>query len=148
MSWVQTNWRSDDNILDGFPYSTNITTSIVTTISTTDIKFCWDFTQAYPVYIGRTIVDSVNNEDIKFWTTMNSFDLLGLPKPSSNKNNLTIPGAFRGCSNLRTVTIPRSVKYIDYYAFWGTGLTEVTIAQDCVYQSSSFPTGCVINRYS
>lgn len=57
-------------------------------------------------------------------------------------------GAFKGATNLTSVVIPRSVKKIGPEAFADTGLTEVTIANDCVYEDTSFPPGCVINFYS
>lgn len=148
MSWTGTNIKSVDGVLDGFPYSIQITWVPPESTDTTDIKNCWDLTQTYTVYRGIPILETINMNNIKFWITLNYFELMGMPKPSAIMKDITIPGAFRGCSNLTSVTIPRSVKYIDYFAFWNTGLTSVTIAQDCVYQDSSFPTGCVINRYS
>lgn len=57
-------------------------------------------------------------------------------------------GAFKGATNLTSIVIPRSVKRIGPEAFAGTGLTSVTIAQDCVYDTTSFPPGCIINFYS
>lgn len=56
-------------------------------------------------------------------------------------------GAFSGCTNLQMVEIPRSVKYIGEFAFYNTGLTNVTIANDCQYFPTSFPPNCVINFY-
>ena len=56
-------------------------------------------------------------------------------------------GAFMHSSNLSVALIPRSVKYIGKTAFRGTQLTSVTIASDCVYFSTSFPDGCVVNFY-
>lgn len=56
-------------------------------------------------------------------------------------------GAFCYASNLETVKIPKSVKYIGETAFRHTALTEVTIASDCVYYPTSFPDGCSVNYY-
>lgn len=56
-------------------------------------------------------------------------------------------GAFCYASNLRTMKIPKSVKYIGETAFRHTTLTEVTIATDCVFYPTSFPEGCKINFY-
>ena len=57
-------------------------------------------------------------------------------------------GAFCYASNLKTVKIPKSVKYIGETAFRHTALTEVTIAADCEYYPTSFPDGCKINFYN
>lgn len=64
----------------------------------------------------------------------------GLPEP-------LIDGAFSGCSELRAVSIPRSVKSIGANAFSGTALKRVRIASDCAYLKSSFPDGCVVEFY-
>ena len=65
--------------------------------------------------------------------------------------NLPLPietGAFYGCSVLKKVYIPESVKYIGEYAFAETALTNVRIASDCVYYDTSFPEGCSISFYA
>lgn len=64
----------------------------------------------------------------------------GLPSPPTN-------GAFSGCSSLKAVSIPRTVKEIGANAFSGTALTRVRIASDCTYSDSSFPEGCVVEFY-
>ena len=56
-------------------------------------------------------------------------------------------GAFCYASNLETVKIPKSVKYIGETAFRHTALTEVTIAADCKYYPTSFPEDCKVNFY-
>lgn len=56
-------------------------------------------------------------------------------------------GAFANARNLRQVSIPKSCKKIGRYAFRNTKLSSVTIARDCVYYSTSFPDGCVVNFY-
>lgn len=56
-------------------------------------------------------------------------------------------GAFTYAVNLKSVIIPRSVKYIGEFAFTNTKLSEVTISRDCKYYSTSFPTGCTIKFY-
>lgn len=63
-----------------------------------------------------------------------------LPEPLST-------GAFSGCTNLRQVSIPRSVKFIGAYAFADTALASVRIASDCTYSATSFPEGCTISFY-
>lgn len=56
-------------------------------------------------------------------------------------------GAFANATQLRKVSIPRSVKKIGEYAFRNTQLSSVVIARDCVYYSTSFPDNCIINFY-
>jgi len=56
-------------------------------------------------------------------------------------------GAFCGCTSLRQVSIPESVKSIGEFAFADTALTRVKIAEDCTYYPTSFPDGCVIDFY-
>lgn len=56
-------------------------------------------------------------------------------------------GAFNGCYLCEEVVIPESVKTIGPYAFAGSGISEVTIAEDCKYFPTSFPKGCRIKRY-
>ena len=118
MGWQNGTWKCIDTNLYGFPYSVNNTLIPVLDIDITKIKFSW------------------NVKDI------NTFNL---PKYMANHCELIVPGSCRGLSNLTSVTIPSSVKYIDYYAFWGTGLTEVTLNYDVKYQNSSFPPNCTIN---
>jgi hypothetical protein len=56
-------------------------------------------------------------------------------------------GAFTNAKDLKTITIPASVKHIGPFTFFGTALRSVTIASDCTYESTSFPPGCIINYY-
>lgn len=56
-------------------------------------------------------------------------------------------GAFCGCTSLRQVSIPESVKSIGEFAFADTALRKVKIARDCSYYPTSFPDGCVIEFY-
>ena len=76
-----------------------------------------------------------------WWYVSNGrFTHTGLPSPQGT-------GAFYGCSELEKVYIPESVKSIGEFAFAGTALTCVTIASDCIYSTSSFPSGCTVNFY-
>ena len=56
-------------------------------------------------------------------------------------------GAFKDAINLQSVIIPKSVKKIGPYSFANTKLTSITIARDCEYYPTSFPSGCQINFY-
>ena len=46
-------------------------------------------------------------------------------------NGYTVEGiwefAFDGCTNLKSVTLPSTIKTIGAYAFWGCSITEITI---------------------
>lgn len=146
MGWTSTYWKSIDDIEDGYPISVNIN-NVIDAINTNGIKYCWVVSGDYLVKAGATYIEGINTSGVKFiWYT--DFNTFGLPKCAVNLLETYVPTAFRGYENLTRIKIPESVKYIDYYAFRGTGLTEVTIAQDCVYQDSSFPAGCTINYYS
>lgn len=152
MSWTDTNWKLVDGVDESLPYSTQLTNLLDSMDTTYSPKVCWvpfqltgDTTNTLIKYRGTEIVDTIDNSDIKFVFHKDGYENFELPKTVSN--NIDIPGAAKGLSNLTNVTIPLSVKYIDHYAFWNTGLTEVTIAADCVYQRTSFPINCTINNY-
>ena len=53
-------------------------------------------------------------------------------------------GAFYKAFTLQEIVIPESVKSIGAYSFAETALTEVTLADDCTYYSTSFPPDCEI----
>mgnify|MGYP004677839461 CR=1 FL=1 len=55
--------------------------------------------------------------------------------------------SFKSTSSLTNVTIPKTIKNIGAEAFAVTQLTAVSIAQDCKYVKSAFPSGCTINYY-
>lgn len=56
-------------------------------------------------------------------------------------------GAFTNATQLRKVSIPKSVKKIGKYSFRNTRLTSVTIARDCEYYPTSFPDNCTVRFY-
>ena len=56
-------------------------------------------------------------------------------------------GAFSNVQSLIMAKIPRSVKFIDDWTFYNTGLTSVKIARDCKYFAHTFPPDCVIEYY-
>lgn len=56
-------------------------------------------------------------------------------------------GAFHNCTSLTNATIPRSVLNIGEYSFDSTLLTNVTISQNCTYESTSFPENCIVSFY-
>ena len=76
------------------------------------------------------------------WWYMGSGSLTHTALPTGLKT-----GAFCGCTDLRQVNIPESVKSIGEFAFAGTALRSVRIASDCTYYPTSFPEGCVITHY-
>lgn len=56
-------------------------------------------------------------------------------------------GAFANEPTLISVTIPKTVKQIGRYAFYNTGINHVTIASDCHYYATSFPSGTIVDFY-
>lgn len=56
-------------------------------------------------------------------------------------------GAFSNMPQLQRVIIPASVKFIEDYVFYNTGIEKVKIASDCVYFDHTFPEGCEIEYY-
>ena len=75
------------------------------------------------------------------WRIMNGSPLI------SNMINRPLFGAFANATQLKRISIPKSVKYIGTEAFGNTQLTSVTIASDCTYFSTSFPDGCEVHFY-
>ena len=57
-------------------------------------------------------------------------------------------GAFANTPILETVTISKNCKYIADYAFYNSGIKEVKISKDCVYEKHSFPENCEITYYN
>lgn len=114
-----------------------------------------------PYYAGIYIKDDKNNgyPHIK-GLSGNSDTTMILPYPHGfmvcmgEKMNEGYPcilqlyaGAFENAQNLEAVRIPRTVKRIGRSSFAGTNLKKVKISSDCIYYSTSFPAGCVIEFY-
>ena len=57
-------------------------------------------------------------------------------------------GAFTYASNVKNVSIPRSVNFIGEYAFRNTQIAEVTIDRACTRSDTSFPKDCDVNFYN
>lgn len=145
-SWTSGNWSQNDSYYEGLPYIT--TTGYSPAPDMSNVKFIWSIIsgvyESLPYITASGVASVPDMTDVKFiWaqTRNNNFDLLYI----EYMENI---GAFTNCTDLTSVTIPASVKYIDYYSFWNTGLTSVTIASDCKYYPTSFPSGCTINFYS
>lgn len=85
----------------------------------------------YKKKIGKNVLGNTNVETLNIPDTWDSID----------------PYSFENTSNLTNVTIPKSVKQIGAKAFAETQLKQVTIAKDCKYAKSAFPSDCVINYY-
>lgn len=67
--------------------------------------------------------------------------------PTLFPHEIVAIGTCLGCKNLRSVSIPESVRNIRDYAFFGTSIKMVRISKDCSYSEHSFPEGCVIETY-
>ena len=66
--------------------------------------------------------------------------------PSFRKECVTF-GAFQFAETLNKIVIPRTVKFISDYTFYGTNIKKATIAPDCKYFEHSFPEECQIEFY-
>lgn len=148
MSWSEGNWTQNDLYYEGLPYIT--ISGYANQPDMTNVKFIWMVPSTVQINNGlpyvavpgyASVVDMTN---VKFIWNQSQTNNFGLPYITYMENI----GAFTNCTNLTSVVIPESVKYIDYYSFYNTSLTHVTIASDCVYYSTSFPPGCVIDFYS
>lgn len=146
MSWTEGSWSQNDSYYEGLPYITSTRYSAEPDMS--NVKFIWSIIsgvyESLPYITASGVAGVPDMTNVKFiWVTTqnNNFNL---PYISYMENI----GAFTNCTDLTSITIPASVKYIDYYTFWNTGLTQVTIASDCVYYPTSFPSGCTVNFYS
>lgn len=96
----------------------------------------------YPQFSSDT--DTTENWEFRIDPAINN----GLPfLPFWKYETVEMSGAFYNATSLSQITIPKSVKYIGTYAFQGTNLTSVTIANDCTYSATSFPSGCTIKFY-
>lgn len=91
------------------------------------------FTKPYPATLWR--IDE-NNGGLPYTELMP--DILYVERKG---------GAFEDAASLASVRVPISVKTIGSTAFKGTALWRVKIAADCTYDETSFPEGCVIERY-
>jgi hypothetical protein len=93
----------------------------------------------YPYYEGRKLINVLEEpEPLGIFRSNGGY-------PFFRGLNLIQIGAFSNATNLKYATIPESVKYIGKYAFRGTQLKEVKLADDCEYYSTSFPHNCVVN---
>lgn len=56
-------------------------------------------------------------------------------------------GAYAYTSNLVSIQIPVSVKYISNYAFYDSAISSVKLSRDCIFYEKSFPNNCEIIYY-
>lgn len=59
--------------------------------------------------------------------------------------NIDLIGAFANATDLVLIKSNDKLRKIGTYSFRNTSLTEVEIPDDCVYEETSFPDGCVVN---
>lgn len=143
-SWTEGNWSQNDSYNDGFPYSS---TQYPKNVDFTNVHIPWRFDTEFPIHETLPYIDFIDYDNLHmaFDQTTHNY---GFPIPGKIVTYQPDKGAFLGCTNLTSVTIPPTVKFIDYYSFNGTGLTSVTIAPDCYFYSKTFPAGCTINFYT
>lgn len=115
-----------------------------------------DMAQPYPTSLWRIIGDKVYHllypslpeksmvspYPNALWRIENNSYPFALVAPEPS-----LLGAFANATHLHKISIPKSVKKIGTNAFTNTQLSQVTIASDCEYYDTSFPTGCVITFY-
>ena len=121
------------------------------------------FSAPYPLIMSKFIFGK-NDEFLSFSNTpdYDNFSAQSKPFPKMMSSLETIYdsqgflslrfnpekfGAFSNTPTLTKIKIPSTVKFIQDYSFWNTGLKKVTIAPDCKYFEHSFPEECQIEFY-
>lgn len=90
-------------------------------------------------------------------TVVLSNDIKELPKETFSYcyalKNINLPNklerindaCFYYCNALSEIIIPKAVNYIGAGAFQNTSIKNVTLSENCIYYSNSFPSDCVIS---
>ena len=139
MSWTSTYWKQTDN-----NYPIPVSVDIPTPVDTSKIYTVWNMNSSvlngYP-YPTLPTAEIDRSKIYTIWK-INANIAEGYPIPIDYEPQVL--GAFAYLTNLTSITIPSSVKHIGKYAFYKTGLQHVTLAADCTYYSTSFPSECDI----
>lgn len=147
-SWTNGYWSQDDSIFYGLP----LTNTSGMAPHEPDFSSGYYFYWYYPEESGHLPIPKsvtwINDVDISWLKLVfsNNDKAYGLPIPTFSPTPIN-NGSFKGCSNLSTIKIPATVKFIDYYSFNDTGLQSVQIAPDCRYYNNTFPHGCTVTHY-
>ena len=141
MPWTNGNWKQEDN---NYPIPTTVNYPVEFDLN--KVFSVWklspDILNGYPYPTVLPTSQFDLNKVFSVFRIYGSNVMEGYPSPL-NCDTRKI-GAFAYLTNLTSITIPQSVKSIGKYAFYKTGLTSVTLADDCTYYSTSFPENCVV----
>lgn len=142
MAWTEDIWTQDDSKNDGLPFITDAGSPVAPDFNS--ICLYWHLDTPMPIPFGTYYIDSIDYNTIPFTFSLsnNNFGM-----PNASKIDFGIFGSFLNASNLRSIKIPPTVKFIDYYSFNNTQLESVVVAPDCFYYKNTFPPNCQITYY-
>lgn len=107
----------------------------------------YEINESYPCNLEMGDISHLNIQEEPFPNLLPSFEPeINEGYPAFRKLAPSF-GAFSDCPTLIKVKIPKSVKFIDDWTFYNTGLTGVKIARDCKYFPHTFPPDCVVEYY-
>lgn len=138
-----------------YPKSVGIPNYVAETLDTDIHPEILSWEEPYPTglwYIDNNELKNSGIPDRLYATQPYPFSLWYLDTEMNHLFNSAIPksipmSSFYGSENLTMIYIPRSVEEIGKIAFQKTGLVEVTISRNCVYEDTSFPENCQIKFY-
>ena len=131
--------------MNGYP-SFNFLPSEFNELSMTSkyfLKINNDYLNGYPSFL-KNFLSTQTPPYPKYLLVCEDDYLNGYP---SFRKEYTTFGAFQFAETLNKIVIPRTVKFISDYTFYGTGIKKATIAPDCKYFEHSFPEECEIEFY-
>lgn len=150
-------WQNDVLVRDMRPYQMDDMTLCLYDVAN-DVAYYDVFGNAFAGDVGQWRIDSSGNiyndnslEPLSAPFSSPYPSALWVDTPTLNTGLSKIPpdfGAFANANNLSSISIPNSVKRIGEESFINTRLTEVTIARDCTFASTSFPENCAIHYYT
>ncbi len=107
----------------------------------------YEINESYPCKLDMGDISHLNIQDKPFPNLLSSIEPdVNEGYPAFRKVAPSF-GAFSNCPTLIKVKIPKSVKWIDDWTFYNTGLTGVRIARDCKYFEHTFPPDCIVEYY-
>ena len=131
--------------MNGYP-SFDFLPSEFNELSMTSIYFLKinnDYLNGYPSFL-KNFSPTQTPPHPRYLLTCEEDYLNGYP---SFRKEYTTFGAFQFAKTLNKIVIPRTVKFISDYTFYGTSIKKATIAPDCKYFEHSFPEECQVEFY-